>query len=130
MKLQGGCHCGAIRYSADDTPFHETVCHCIDCRRSSGAIAVAWFSVKRAHFAWNGTPAMYCSSPTVVRRFCDKCGTTLSYEDRTLPGELDIAIATLDEPSQVPPKDHVWVQQKPDWDTISGPLPQYGRRRK
>lgn len=130
MKLVGGCQCGAIRYAADDTPFHETICHCIDCRRSSGAVGVAWFSVKRARLQWTGSPALYCSSPKVIRRFCDRCGTTLTYEDGTLPDELDITIATLDEPERVAPKDHVWVQQKPQWETIGDGLPQYGRRRK
>lgn len=130
MKLVGGCQCGAVRYSAEDTPFHETICHCIDCRRSSGAVGVAWFSVKRARINWTGNPALYCSSPSVIRRFCDRCGTTLTYEDGTLPDELDITIASLDEPERVSPKDHVWVQQKPQWETIGGALPQYGRRRK
>ena len=129
MKLEGGCQCGDIRYTCDDKPFHETICHCIDCRRAAGAVGVAWFSVRRARFNWFKNPAMYRSSRTVLRRFCSRCGTTLAYEDDTLPEEIDITIASLEDPSLVPPKDHVWVQQKPLWEVISGTLPTYGRRR-
>lgn len=130
MKLGGGCHCGSVRYAADAPTFHETTCYCVDCRRISGAVGVAWFSVKRARFAWVGHPSFYRSSREVIRRFCANCGTTLSYENDALPDELDVTVASLDDPGLVAPKDHVWVQQKPDWMRIGDKLPQFGRRRK
>lgn len=130
MTLTGGCHCGAVRYTADGEPFHETICYCVDCRRSSGAVSVAWFSLRRRELSWTGTPAGYRSSPTVTRRFCTVCGTTLTFEDDRFPDELDVATATLDEPTAVPPRDHVFVSQRPAWEVIGGTLPQYQRSRR
>jgi hypothetical protein len=48
--LTGGCFCGAIRYEARGTPFHETSCHCSICRRTTGAPFVTWFSVRSPDF--------------------------------------------------------------------------------
>jgi hypothetical protein len=42
VMLTGGCYCGAVRYETDGEPFHETICHCADCRRIVGAASVAW----------------------------------------------------------------------------------------
>lgn len=57
IALKGGCFCGAIRYAASGTPFHETNCHCAICRRTTGAPFVTWFSVPRTGFRFvRGTP--------------------------------------------------------------------------
>ncbi len=128
--IRGGCHCGKVRYEADGRPYHETVCHCVDCRRVVGAASVAWFTVERRSLRWTGAEsASFRSSPHVARRFCAACGTSLTFEDDNHPDELDIATATLDDPGQVPPKDHVFASQRPAWDVIGDGLPVYQRRR-
>lgn len=128
--LTGGCHCAQVRYQTDGEPFHETVCHCVDCRRVSGAASVAWFSVPRATLRWIGAePAGYSSSPGVIRRFCGTCGTSLTFEDERHPDELDVATATLDDPGLVPPKDHVFLSQAASWDVVGDELPRHQRSR-
>ena len=44
MKIEGGCLCGKVRYSADAEPAFVGVCHCKNCQKGSGtafAIVVA-----------------------------------------------------------------------------------------
>ena len=36
MKIDGGCHCGAIAYEATIDPSRIGICHCIDCQILSG----------------------------------------------------------------------------------------------
>ncbi|MCJ2055984.1 GFA family protein [Methylobacterium sp. J-048] len=128
--LTGGCFCGAVRYEARAEPFHETICHCADCRRVVGAAQVAWFSVPRPAFRFvAGTPTEFRSSAAVLRRFCGTCGTALTYEAESAPDEIDITTASLDEPGQVPPKDHTWVSSRVDWDTISDKVPTFAESR-
>jgi hypothetical protein len=127
--LSGGCMCGQVRYEAEGTPYHETICHCSDCRRAAGAASVAWFTVKRAGLRWSGAPAGFKSSEHCVRRFCSACGTSLTFEDDRHPDELDLTTASLDDPGQAPPKDHVYAGSKVGWEAICDGLPAYARTR-
>ena len=127
--LSGGCFCGQVRYETDGVPFHETICHCSDCRRVVGAHVVAWFTVPRASLRWTGTPASFNSSPNVTRRFCANCGTSLTFEDEAHSGEVDVTIASLDDPSAISPKDHVYAASRPSWDLLCDGLPAYERKR-
>ncbi|MGY2052349.1 GFA family protein [Methylobacterium sp. JK268] len=128
--LVGGCLCGAVRYACDAPPFHETVCHCASCRRAVGAAEVAWFSVPRAALRFTaGVPTRYASSPGVVRSFCGHCGTSLAYEAQAHPDEIDLTIASLDDPEAVAPKDHTQVAERLRWTVVPDGLPAYPRGR-
>ena len=99
VMLTGGCYCGAVRYETDGEPFHETICHCADCRRIVGAASVAWLTVSRSRFRFTGKdPASIRSSASVTRRFCGVCGTSLTYENDAVPDEVDVTTASLDDP--------------------------------
>lgn len=128
--LTGGCYCGRVRFAADAPAFHETVCHCASCRRAVGAASVAWFSVKRASFRLTaGEPTRFRSSPGVTRSFCGTCGTSLTYEAEAYPDELDLTIASLDDPDAVPPKDHTQAAERLRWTSLADGLPVHPRTR-
>ena len=126
MNLQGGCFCGAVRYTVSGDIFNSTLCHCTDCRRISGAPALAWFSARRADFRFTkGEPQRFASSEHVLRGFCPQCGTTLTFEDDRWPEELDIASASHTDPEQVPPGDHTFVRSRLSWMNMHDGLPEY-----
>ncbi|VXB48877.1 Aldehyde-activating protein [Massilia sp. 9I] len=126
MNLQGGCFCGAVRYTVTGEIFNNTLCHCTDCRRISGAPALAWFSARRADFRYTkGEPQRFASSEHVLRGFCPQCGTTLTFEDARWPEELDITSASLDDPEQAPPGDHTFVRSRLRWMDLHDGLPEY-----
>lgn len=126
MSLQGGCFCGAVRYQAQGMPFNSTLCHCTDCRRISGAPALAWFSVASTDLTWlGGEPARFASSPGIERSFCPACGTTLTFQDSRWPEEIDVATASLDDPNRVPPGDHTFVRSRLHWMPQCDGLPAY-----
>ena len=118
----GSCFCGAVRYQAEGAPFHETLCHCSICRRTSGAPFVAWASFPRAGFCFtSGSPARIRSSPVACRSFCASCGTPLVFEHDELPDELDITLCSLDEPESIQPRDHTYVRSTLRWaDSLDG----------
>ena len=37
MKIDGGCLCGAVRYSGEAEPLFAGVCHCRDCQKFTGS---------------------------------------------------------------------------------------------
>jgi hypothetical protein len=128
--MEGGCFCGFIRYQADGPGFNETSCHCTTCRRTSGAPFVAWVSVATASFRLvAGEPATFRSSDHATRGFCPRCGTALTFLDDGTPHELDLTIASLDEPARVVPKDHTWVRSQLPWVHLSDGLPRFSTSR-
>ena len=121
----GGCLCGAVRYqtAAPNTP--PTVCHCTSCRRATGAHAVGFYTADRATVEFRaGKPTDYQSSPEVLRGFCDRCGTSLTYWHARWPEDLSFTIASLDDPNLARPIDHTGMADAVDWDVPGDTLPQ------
>jgi len=114
--IEGGCLCNAVRYRVSGPVSDACFCHCRSCRRASGAPAVAWITVPRDAFAFTAAePQRYRSSVHVVRTFCGRCGTALTYEHDRRAGAIDLTTASLDDPERFPPLDHVWASQALGW---------------
>lgn len=125
----GGCQCGAVRYSLEGDPQHIALCHCRDCRKSSGAPAVAWAAFTEDQFRLtNGEPATYNSSGASMRSFCPTCGTGVFFRNaETLPGIVDIQSATLDEPESLAPQVHIQVAERLSYMASAHQLPEFKR---
>ena len=128
--MTGRCLCGAIRYQCGPWLYPPTLCHCESCRRASGAHALGWVTVASGNLNYTaGSPQEFASSPGVHRGFCGRCGTPLTYRNVRRPGEIDLTIGSLDEPSRAIPVDHIWMQDAPDWDRPEDGLPQHSATR-
>lgn len=128
MSTTGGCHCGAVRYSAEGEPAHHALCHCGDCRRSAGAPMVGWIAYKTEQVTIIGEPVVYASSEHGRRQFCGTCGTGLFYANEAfLPGILDIQSATLDDPDAAPPQAHIQFAERLAWMAEVEELPKFER---
>jgi hypothetical protein len=124
--MEGGCLCGAVRYRIVGTPHSSVICHCISCRRASGAPTVAWLTLDRERFeALSGSARAFHSSPGVVRRFCAICGSALTYENSKSPATIDITTASLDDPNGFPPTAEVWLDHKLSWQAVDANLSQH-----
>lgn len=128
--MQGRCLCGSVRYRLCGQPYHVTHCHCASCRKASGAPFVTWLTVRRMEVQWQGEALqIYRSSLGVERGFCARCGTTLSYCHEAAPEEIDLTVATLDNPDCLRPEDHTWTEQRVSWVTDMAGLPSHRRYR-
>lgn len=65
------------------------------------------------------------SSPKVERGFCSSCGTTLTYAHADRSAEIDLTVASFDDPGEFPPERHIWVSDKIAWVSIDDGLPQF-----
>jgi hypothetical protein len=121
MSISGGCYCGKVRFSAAQEPIHQANCHCANCRRAAGAQAVAWITVPRASLKFQqGEPKQYRTDTGAVRTFCDVCGTSLTYEIESRPGEVDITTGSLDQPEKFAPTKDVFPEEKLPWVELVG----------
>jgi len=124
--FEGGCLCGAVRYRATSVPVRGVICHCPQCRRHSGAPALAFVHFPARNFTWvRGAPKLYQSSEFAQRGFCADCGSTLSMHEEVLADRMLIAVGTLDEPNRVRIEDHVWTKDQISWFRIEDGLPRY-----
>jgi hypothetical protein len=124
----GGCHCGAVRYTVEGAPAHAALCHCRDCTRCAGAQMVGWALFPREAVTITGETTEYRSSEHGRRHFCGTCGSGLFYtSDAVFPGKIDIQIATLDDPDDYPATGHIQVADDPAWMKTVGDLPRFER---
>ena len=60
MKINGGCHCGALTYEAEIDPEGVTVCHCTDCQKMSGTAFRTVIRADKGKFSMlSGEPKIY-----------------------------------------------------------------------
>ena len=101
-------------------------CHCGDCRKWSGAPVTVFAGCSTEQVRMCGVePEVYASSSGVKRSFCGKCGTSFSYEDEKLPGEIYLSVGVLDEPERFEPQGHSWHSRKIGWLHLDDDLPQH-----
>lgn len=128
MTSCGGCLCGAVRYTILSAPSLVCVCHCESCRRGSGAPMVAWATFEKEYLNLPRTGVQrVASSAGVLRGHCPRCGTSLTYENAKRPGEIDVTLASMDDPAAFTPSAHIWVLEKLPWVTLADGLRQYDR---
>lgn len=129
MTHSGRCLCGAIRYEAAGKPNSVSLCHCADCRRSSGAPMVAWAEFPETSLkVAKGTPRTINSSGATIRSFCGDCGSGLFYHNaEVLPGVVAVQSATLDDAGELPPTMQVQVAERLGWMARAHEIPEFQR---
>ncbi len=127
----GGCLCGEVRYEISGSSIWSAICYCESCTRAAGAPAMAWAGFDKSKFRLlHGSIEIYESSPGVLRGFCRRCGTSLTYQknSKVLEGAQDdvyIATRTLDDPNAHPPDEHVHYGKRVSWFNVEDELPHY-----
>ena len=103
MANEGGCYCGAIRYSAGGAPLMKAMCYCRECQYVSGGAQNIVVGMPEAEFSYTkGTPKAFSRSDLetpVSREFCADCGTQLLSRAPGLAGAVLLKVGTLDDPS-------------------------------
>ena len=74
-KHTGRCACGAVKFEFDTNPTFVAVCHCLDCKKSSGGEAATFFAVPGDDFTLiSGEPKAFHyiaqSGKGLDRNFC------------------------------------------------------------
>lgn len=124
--LEGGCQCRAVRFRLAAQPLMTALCHCRSCRHAHSAPAVAWALLTKEAVVFSGAPLqVYESSPGARRSFCPRCASQISFEADYIPGLIDIAIGSLDEPARLPPQIHIWDEERLPWLQQADELPRH-----
>lgn len=112
LSRSGGCMCGAVRYRVDGPMRPIVMCHCVQCRRSTGHVMAAT-AAKRNSFSLSGEESVgwYSASAEARRGFCKVCGSTLFW-DGVGRDFISIAAGTLDNSEGLSVACHIFVAEK------------------
>ena len=112
MKIEGGCLCGKVRYSADVEPTFVGVCHCTNCQKGTGSAFSVVVAVPTPALTVQGTLETFTgrgdSGKATYRRFCPACGSALIDEAEIMPNVTMIMAGTLDDASWVKPASEIF----------------------
>jgi len=111
----GGCLCGAVRWKLDARPLAVNACHCIDCKKTSGATNVVMLIAKNEAFSFTGETDTYRKRADSGRESdihrCAKCGCRMFHHNLASQALVFITAGTLDDPSWAIPTSHIWVEK-------------------
>jgi len=123
---RGHCLCGAVRFVASGDPRWVAHCHCESCRRATSAALATYAGFATGKVRWSGeTRTLFESSPGVVRSFCARCGSPMSFAGERWPDEVHLFVASFAEPHRLAPTVHVHVQEQLPWLHLADGLPRF-----
>jgi hypothetical protein len=103
MKLEGGCYCRELRYTAEGAPMLKAQCHCRECQYISGGAPNMFLVMPPDGFSYvKGDAKRFTRSDiegAVTREFCAECGTHIATRRPDLPAVI-LKVGTLDDPSR------------------------------
>ena len=131
-EIRGGCLCGSVRYRSDAAPVMTAICNCRNCQRQTGTAFSVIVAVPKGALVMEGEePASYQdvgeSGSSVVRRFCQKCGSPIFSEVAVTPTLDWIKSGTLDDVSWLKPEVNIWCDSAQPWVQMSDALPRVPR---
>lgn len=121
MILEGGCACGAVRYSMGREPMFVHCCHCTSCQRETGSAFVINALVESDQVQTvKGDPAPLMTPSESGRGQqiwrCPDCKVALW---SNYGGGRDVLrfvrVGTLDDPGQLEPDIHIYTRSKLPW---------------
>jgi hypothetical protein len=130
MKINGGCHCGNIKYTAEIDPQKVILCHCSDCQQMSGAAFRGVLPSTDTTFSMTGNIKDYIketadSGMPRAQGFCPECGTHIY---ATAVGDMPagtkpymIRLGTVEQKDDINPTVEIWCDSRQSWlDPIEG----------
>ena len=120
MRIDGGCHCGYIKYEAEVDPSKVAICHCTDCQTLSGtAFRTVVPAPKEGFRMLAGQPKIYIktaeSGNKRAQAFCPECGTPLYATSPADPQVYGIRVGSVRQRAELRPQRQVWHRSALDW---------------
>ena len=117
--IHGGCLCGRVQYevSGPFDAFH--LCHCSQCRHSTGSAHAANIFTSEERLNWLAGKDLVKryipDKPGVISKcFCSHCGSLVPYTSLQ-SGRLIIPAGSLHEPAGIDPDDNIFWADRADW---------------
>ena len=128
----GGCLCNAVRFEVDEITGPFELCHCSRCRKGSGSSHAAMVGVNASGYRITKGDELIKTvvldlidrPPAYAHSFCGDCGSPVTLLNADADW-LEIPAGSFDDDIPLTPDKHVYVELKPNWDSITDNLPSY-----
>jgi len=121
MKIDGGCHCGYLKYEAEIDPERVGVCHCLDCKTFSGSGFRGFAPALEGTFKLlAGEPKRYVKTAASGNKnamlFCPDCGTHICSTGAE-PGSKFFGVRweTARQRDELRPKVQIFCRSAQEW---------------
>ncbi|MFT5656777.1 MAG: hypothetical protein ACI9KN_000046 [Gammaproteobacteria bacterium] len=123
-KVAGSCLCGKVQYAATGpfSTFH--ICHCSQCRRSTGSAHASNIFTTPDRLEWlsgeDQIKQYIPDEPDIISKsFCRHCGSLVPYIS-VQSGKLIIPAGSLNDDPGIRPEDNIFWADRADWyDSVS-----------
>jgi len=127
--IEGGCVCGAVRFTVHPRTFAFQYCHCSRCRKATGSAFAANLFVVADDLTWESGQdhirrfelpgAKYWS-----RCFCEVCGSSLPWLTKTGKAYV-VPAGALDQDPVARPTMNIFMDSRAPWYVEPGKLDVY-----
>jgi len=132
-ELNGGCLCGAVRYTSKSAPEFIGVCHCRDCKKFTGSAFGIMVGLPKTALQIRGVIKTFSkladSGKPILRHFCPECGSSIAEEPSRRPGTIILNAGTLDDPSSVMPTVEIYCDRALPWVQLAGGMQRFAQMR-
>jgi len=121
MPLEGGCGCGAVRFSVSAPPESAHYCHCTRCQRRSGTAASANARLQRGSLqilSGEGVLRAWKPQGGWEKWFCGECGSAVFSRDPRDSELVSIRLGAFDGDPQIRPSMRQFVAYAAPWEPI------------
>jgi hypothetical protein len=128
MKIEGGCHCGAISFEAEIDPEKVVICHCTDCQVISGAPYRASVPALAEKLTLRGEPRTYVktadSGNKRLHGFCGACGSAIYATTTENQRVFNLRVGTIKQRAALVPKSQGFCRSAMAWAMDISGIPQ------
>lgn len=116
--MKGSCLCGGVKFSFKKFDSEIANCHCLMCRKFSGAAYGTFGTVNSENINWESgfeLIKLFNSSQMAHRGFCSKCGSSIFYRLTTPNAPFEIALGLLETEPTESVSANIFCAYRPHW---------------
>ena len=129
--FEGGCACGAVRYSVAGEPVAMSDCQCRQCQRESGTGHASHLVFAGAAVTISGQASFWDmvgdGGAAKRRAFCPQCGAPVYQIFPDMPDVFVVRAGSLDDPRLYQPNAVTWTAAAQHWDRLDPALTAFER---
>jgi hypothetical protein len=118
-QREGGCLCGAVRYTLSGEPRAIALCHCTHCQKQSGSVFSFNLVMRESDYQQHGETAVFVdrgdSGEPVQRHFCARCGSPILARIAAAPGKVVLKAGSLDSLDGLQPRAEIYTDRAVSW---------------